>query len=428
MQSRITPSRPWRPRCELNAVILAALLWYPAGSHATAGNPAASMFSLSAFGTLGAVHSSESAADFTNSMFKPNGAGFTSPWSTNVDSKFGAQVTANFTSRLSAVVQVISEQLNDNTYRPHVEWANIKFELTPDFTVRAGRTVLSSFMFSDTRQVGYANPWVRPPVEVYGLVPISNSDGADASYKVHTGNVVQTIGGSFGKNDPGLPPSQGGGSAHARRIWLISDTIEYGAASAHLVYQDAHLTIPGLNRLLDAFRHFGSQGMALADKYDQDDKRVSFIGVGAMYDPGRWFVLGEWGHDDFHSVLGSSTAWYTSGGYRISKFTPYLTYSDVKANSNTSDPGLTVSALPPFLTGPATGLNAGLNAVLATIAIQRTISVGTRWDFMKNAAFKVQYDHTRIGAGSPGTLINIQPGFAPGGTVNLFSATIDFVF
>jgi hypothetical protein len=73
-------------------------------------------------------------------------------------------------------------------------------------------------------------------------------------------------------------------------------------------------------------------------------------------------------------------------------------------------------------------LNAGLNAVLATIAIQRTISVGTRWDFMKNAAFKVQYDHTRIGAGSPGTLINIQPGFAPGGTVNLFSATIDFVF
>ena len=31
-------------------------------------------------------------------------------------------------------------------------------------------------------------------------------------------------------------------------------------------------------------------------------------------------------------------------------------------------------------------------------------------------------------AGSPGTLINIQPGFQPGGTFNVLSATLDFVF
>ena len=73
------------------------------------------------------------------------------------------------------------------------------------------------------------------------------------------------------------------------------------------------------------------------------------------------------------------------------------------------------------------GLNAALNATLATVADQRTMSVGARWDFMKNVAFKVQYDHTRIGAGSTGTLINIQPGFVPGGTLNLFSVAIDFV-
>jgi hypothetical protein len=86
-----------------------------------------------------------------------------------------------------------------------------------------------------------------------------------------------------------------------------------------------------------------------------------------------------------------------------------------------------LSTLPPFLVGPATGLNAALNATLASIADQRTMSVGARWDFMKNVAFKAQYDHTRIGAGSPGLLINIQPGFQSGGTVNLFSLAIDFV-
>ena len=37
-------------------------------------------------------------------------------------------------------------------------------------------------------------------------------------------------------------------------------------------------------------------------------------------------------------------------------------------------------------------------------------------------------DHMRLGPGSQGTLINAQPGFRPGGTVNLFSVAVDFVF
>jgi hypothetical protein len=48
------------------------------------------------------------------------------------------------------------------------------------------------------------------------------------------------------------------------------------------------------------------------------------------------------------------------------------------------------------------------------------VSIGTRWD--------VQYDRTRLGTGSPGTLINLKSGFQTGGTVNLFSVAIDFVW
>ena len=35
--------------------------------------------------------------------------------------------------------------------------------------------------------------------------------------------------------------------------------------------------------------------------------------------------------------------------------------------------------------------------------------------------------HLNLGAGSSGTLTNLQPGFRPGGTVHLFSASVDFV-
>jgi hypothetical protein len=425
MPKQITRSRSWRAPYAADALILAAMLSFPAGLSAATPDPNPSMFSFSGFGTLGLVHSDEDNADLTSSIFKPDGAGHSHDWSADVDSLIGAQVSANFSPRLSAMVQIISEQNFDGSYWPRVEWANIKYQLTPDASVRVGRIVLASFLVSDTRKIGYANPWIRPPVEVYSLVPIASSDGVDANYRWHIGNVVQSFVGTYGATTSTQPT---GGEARARRQWNISDTLEFGAATLRVAYQRANLTLDGLHTLINAFRQFGAQGNALADKYDPYRKPLDFIGVGAMYNPRDWFVTGEWGTSQFHSVLGESTAWYVSGGYRVAKFTPYLTYASLKANSNTSDPGLTVSALPPTLAGAGMGLNSALNGVLESSATQSTTSAGLRWDFMQNVDLKLQYDHTRLGAGSAGTLINLQPDFQRGGSLNLFSIAIDFVW
>ena len=42
------------------------------------------------------------------------------------------------------------------------------------------------------------------------------------------------------------------------------------------------------------------------------------------------------------------------------------------------------------------------NAILRSAPVQKTISIGGRWDFMKDVALKLQYDYTRLGAGSGG--------------------------
>jgi hypothetical protein len=408
----------------LCGIVLIALLPCPQGVCDPA-DPGASMFAFSGFGTLSVVHSSEDRADFTdNNIFQPNGAGYTHPWSAAVDSRIGAQVTAHFTPQLSAVVQLIAEQNYNNTYTPHVEWANLDYQVTPDFSVRAGRTVLSSFLFSDSRKVGYTLPWVRPPIDFYSLVPITGSDGVDARYQSLFGGAANTTAVSYGVTHSDYPD----GRSVARRQWAITDTLLYGPLTVYVTYHEAHLTFSSLNALFNQFRSFGPQGGAIADRYDQNGKLLQFFGTGAEYDSGHWFVVGEWGKTNFHSAVGESTAWYVSGGYRLAKFTPYVTVGAVKADSNTSDPGLNVAALPPSLAGYAGGLNAGLNAILGGIADQRTISVGTRWDLFNNVDLKLQADHTRLGSGSPGTLINIQPGFEPGGTVNLLSIAIDFIW
>jgi hypothetical protein len=73
--------------------------------------------------------------------------------------------------------------------------------------------------------------------------------------------------------------------------------------------------------------------------------------------------------------------------------------------------------------------HADLNALLRQAnPDQNTISAGARWDFMKNLDLKLEADHTRLGADSYGRLINVQPELHAGVTVNIFSATIDFVF
>jgi hypothetical protein len=135
----------------------------------------------------------------------------------------------------------------------------------------------------------------------------------------------------------------------------------------------------------------------------------------------------EWAYGQNNSFVARSTAWNVGSGYRVGRVTPFVLHAETKANK-ISDPGLSLAGLPPAQVRPAMSLNAGLNELLSTNPVQSTDSVGARWDFIKNFDLKLQFDRTRLGAGSSGTFINIQPGFRLGGTVDLFSAVVDFVW
>lgn len=210
----------------LKPLALVALALYATGARADDSDT--SMFSLGGFGTLGVVHSSEDRADFTGSLFKPSGAGHTRAWSADVDSLIAAQATARFTPKLSAVLQVVSEQDYEGTYRPHVEWANVKYQFTPEFSARIGRTVLPIYMVADSRKVNFANPWVRPPTHIYAMVPITSNDGVDASLRVPVGPAINTIQLTAGRSDSKFPDSRGlasgSATAEARHLPLVSTT------------------------------------------------------------------------------------------------------------------------------------------------------------------------------------------------------------
>lgn len=383
------------------------------------------MFDLRGYGTLGVVHSSEDRADYLAGTIIRDGAGYSANWSPEVDSRLGAQLTATFSPRFSAVLQVVAEQGPDGSYEPQVEWANLKYQVTPDFSVRVGRVVIASFLVADSRKVGYANPWVRPPVELYAMVPVTSSDGIDASYRLQAGSFTHTFLANYGETEKDLAD---GTEVRANSFHALSLTSERGAMTLRAALSTASLTVERINSLTDAFRQFGPEGIALADRYEVDGSRSDFASFGAEYDPGRWFALAEWGTTHSDTALGGRRAWYVSAGYRLAAFTPYLTLASSRPDTQTSDPGLTVGAYPPELTGVILGLNGALNGVLAGNPVQDTLSAGLRWDFHANFDLKLQLDHSRLGPGSAGSLGNLQPGFERGGSYNLVSLAVDFVF
>lgn len=394
----------------------------PALAQEDAAEPAVT---FGGFGTIGAVHSEQRRADFTASPLTPGQAGYTRAWSMDVDSRLGAQLTLNADKQWSAVVQVVSERTVKGNYRPHVEWANIKYQATPDLSLRIGRIALPAFLAADYRKASYALPWVRPPVELYGSLPVSNSDGLDTIYRWDAGGIRNETQLLYGRTRVAITNES---SAEARGVASISNVATRGDLSVRVTAMTAEIRTDLAQDFFRALGQFGSSGAELAAHYGLDAKRISAYSAGFNYDPGDWFLMGEAARVNARSMLGDRKAWYLSGGYRIGAFTPYLTYSRVDLNMASSSAGIPPAGLPAALVPQGAMLTAELNRQLKMIGVQRSTSAGLRWDLASGYALKLQYDRVLPRDGSQGTLINIQPGFVSGKSFGVCSAVVDFVF
>ena len=409
------------PHGALKAVAMACTLL--AGS--AFADEGAADWHFSGYGTLGVAHADTRDADFVANIFKTHGAGYTTPTSVNVDSRLGAQLSVDLGPRWSAVVQVITEQGLDASYKPRVEWANVKYQVTPDLSLRIGRIALPMYLSADYRKVGYAYTYVRPPAEIYNRVPVTHSDGIDASYRWRNGAVKQQLQASYGHNDTHLIRDY---QLKVRSLAGLAYSAESGALSMRAAVLTAKVSSNIGADLFKGFRAFGATGAAIADKYSIDAKRTVAVSVGATYDPGPWYVMGEAGYANGNSLLIESRAAYVSAGYRHHAFTPYATFAYTGAGEATRIAGVPLAGLPARLAATAAALNGALNHYLGTVAVQNSVAVGVRWDFMPNVAMKLQLDHLRPKPGSRGILINDQPGFRDGRHVNVASAVFDFVY
>jgi hypothetical protein len=425
-------------RAILTLTILVGCAYAATASADTLDSP---RFSFRGFGTLGAVRSDQDYSDVVSStLLQPNGAGATSRWNMGVDSKIGGQLDAHFNPRLSAVVQVVSKHRYDNSWTPEIEWANVKYQITPALSVRAGRTVSSILMLSDTANVGYANPWLRGPQEVYGIAPFTHMDGIDFAWNSDVGPVVNSFQAGYGSNKFDIIE---GDKVTVDNIFLASNTVEYKALALRVGYVHLDATFdtsrfPSLaNRLSSLGTAFtrlgfpmqGNDAGTLAKRYDMDNIPIEGFTAGFRANPDNWRVIAEWAKKSDAGILPKMVGWYISSGYQFRQVTPYVTVARLDSKTP-SESGIPLAGLPPGpLRGGAGALNAALGSALNAVApSQKSLTLGLRWDLLDNAALKFEYQHIRLDDRSAGRFGNLQPGFRPGGDADVFSVALDFLF
>lgn len=405
-------------RHPLFALCLSALL-APMGAIA-AGLEAESAVSLRGFGTLGLTHNNTGGAEFIRDILQPRGVA--DGWSGNVDSRVGLQVNARLTTEIEGVVQAVSYYNHTGSYSPELTWAFVSYAPNPDLKARVGRLGWDAYQLADSRNVGYAYLWVRPPVDYFGPLQITHIDGADIAVTHELGGGLASVklyGGRAGEKIPAPP-----GNDYDLAARILGANLDYRKGDWQFRTGYAALQIDNdptdFVPLLAALRGTGSPtAAALAADLSLADKTIEIVSAGVIYEHGPWQA-----HLMFNRSMSNTLAaprqdsGYFLLAHRSGQWTPYVTLAGTRSQ-----------AAPQRGTGFPTPnpLDTAVSTTLASSqSRQHTFSVGLRYDFIRNAALKAQLDRIRVQDNAAFLWRNVQSGW--NGHATVFSLALDFVF
>lgn len=328
-------------------------------------------FTFGGYGTAGVMHSSTDEAQFVRGIER-----FDSVKETrfDVDSNLGLQATARFNSWLSATVQVL---VDNNAMTDTVSWAYIKLDPVENLSFKLGKVEMPLFAISDSRDINYANVWLRAPNEVYNLANIEELRGGEFTYSLPLGTTRLSFTGYAGESEAVVP-------AEGLNAWDVH--------GGEIRWETEWVTLRG--------------GMAttMNELAPGQHDRYTFQGVGAMMDHDNIIAQAEyvWRKSAGYPTVVNSTGYYVLGGYRFGKIAPYASYASTTKSE-------------PYFSAYVISLN------------QNTAALGVRWDAFKSADIKFQLERVDPKGTSGISFMDAQPGFGTS-TVTVASLTLDFIF
>ncbi|AUM11558.1 hypothetical protein [Ketobacter alkanivorans] len=255
-------------------------------------------------------------------------------------SKMGIQMTFEVSEDIDATAQLVSKGVNN--YDVEAEWAYLSYKMTDDFTLRVGRSRIPYYLLSEYLDVGYAYPWVRPPIEMYNI-PLSSTDGLSALYNFNLADINFTLqayaGSTAGESDlleADFSLNQQWGTALFAEWNDFTFRIGYNTGSLdveNLVEGGAGATlVAGTSGVITL-----GNALGVPDPITETvltNARTQYMSAAGMYDNGKLLVMAEISNlrvEDVPQPAGDGG--YITVGYRFGKWMPHVTFAKFYTDS-----------------------------------------------------------------------------------------------
>lgn len=352
-------------------------------------------FAVRGFGTAGVSCYSSNTRDFDRDE-RPYGPGKTQRCDAGLDSVLGVQVDAQLHDQVEGTLQAVSYHRADDTYAPELTQANARWALGEDFTVRAGRMQNPLFFVSEYRNVLFAQPWARPPVEVYNVATAYSVDGVQANKRINLDAWSLNLEGGMVGSRFDVTRTDGSMETDPVKVrfafmdfrleqenWRLMGSLLGGRVS---------YSQPDFDAVLDALHSNGFGD--LANDLAMDDKSIVMLGLGAAYESNDWLFQGEAIYRHIDSVYQDKFGAYLMAGRRLGEWMPYAILALQRSQYN--GPENTVPQDPANPANPVNFLHAAVNGMIASTAGgNQSVALGVSRKLGKQADVKFQADWIR---------------------------------
>ncbi len=388
-------------------------------------------WSVSGFASLGIARLHHADGEFW---------GIEDEWDSEADTILGVQVQGPLADHWLLTAQfIVPGYTYDDRYHPfetQLEWFFLSYQGAGNIRYRAGRMRLPFYFYSESLNVGFSYPWVRPPVDVYTLAlsPHGTFEGVDVNlgydlwdaeleWQIFAGNTEGSFSGFTVKAEPAI------GIVTTLRWdeWTLRNNLSFFQTT--IDSEPFSLVASGFEQLAQSNPTFEG----IAELFSLDEKWMNYNGLALLWDKDNWSIVAE-----TYYIVGSNeglssdlTGWYVSFQYQFDKFLPYLVFggydNELKSDIESAIQR-TYADIPAGFDPALDGLREGGLVIADSLSSsQVSYTAGVRYDLYENMDIKFEYEYLYFPSGRTGEVF-FEGIDNPPNHVSITSIVIDVVF
>jgi hypothetical protein len=326
-------------------------------------------------------------------------------------SRYGIQFLYDTGENVEMMVQITGSGQND--FQPETDWALIKYKFNDSLAARMGKIRLPFYLYSDTLEVSFTYPWLRPPYAAYDESRydryfINNLNGIDLLYNWQFTDdyelSIQLISGE------GTKKVRYWTYNYTSSEWEERDSVntfrEMNAFNVALNGESWTFKIAQLTGRGSYIENMSTDLNPALEDYPTVWSDVSF-----RFDNGTFLFVAErtaFGYDPPEPLSPLDiTGTYATIGYRFSRFMPHITQSNYEYK--------------------ITGETGTLFEDDYTLR-ESTTAIGLRTEINDYSSFKIEYHQVKLveGIGKFGSVADSD--LEEDDSVEMYMAGIDMVF